>query len=39
VPTLAMVLPDWILISSPERLTRRESRRSCPASFRIVLKL
>ncbi len=37
VPTVAVVLPEATLILSPERFTRRESRRSWPSSS--VLKL
>ena len=37
VPTLAVVLPDATWMLSPERFTRRESRRSWPSSS--VLKL
>ena len=37
VPTVAVVLPEATLMLSPERLTRRESRRSWPSSS--VLKL
>ena len=37
VPTLAVVLPDATWMLSPERFTRRESRRSWPSSR--VLKL
>ena len=37
VPTLAVVFPEATLMLSPERFTRRESRRSWPSSR--VLKL